>query len=113
MKKRKKKKKEKLPLTGKTSVPQKGVKHFHSCLTQFRVLYQNTIGWGETTKINSHSSRDQKVQNQGSGKLNVKTDLDPLMAISLCPYMKETVRQFFKVFFIKALTSSVRAALLT
>lgn len=40
--KREKKKKEKLPFDWKkkTSVPQKGVKHFHSCLTQFRVLYQ-------------------------------------------------------------------------
>lgn len=40
--KEKKKRKKNSPLTGKkkTSVPQKGVKHFHSCLTQFRVLYQ-------------------------------------------------------------------------
>ena len=42
--KRKKKKKErKTPLwreKKKKFVPEKGVKHFHSCLTQFRVLYQ-------------------------------------------------------------------------
>ena len=42
-KKRERERERNSPLTGgkkKIVVPEKAVKHFHSCLTQFRVLYQ-------------------------------------------------------------------------